>query len=231
MEPKRFRRAAALALVCLLLGATAVFADTVPADGDSVTPGNQGLVSLGEYAPGAIVTANVDFTLTCRGHRPRRRGQRHHDPALELQRAPQWHRLGDHHDDRSGARELDRRRLRLPLPGADTARQRPQRRHHAHADDARPGLHLHGHVRPRRRQRHDRHHGDHLRGRRRRPEHPAGPIPPGTDRGRGGERRRHGGDVHAPPRSMPRTIPSRPPSARRRRARSSRSARRRSPAP
>ena len=68
MERKRFLRAAALALVCLFLGATAVFADTVPADGDAVTPGNQSFVSLdGEYAPGAIVTANVDFMLSCLG--------------------------------------------------------------------------------------------------------------------------------------------------------------------
>ena len=45
-----------------------MFADTVPADGDAVTPGNQGFVSLeGEYAPGAIVTANVDFMLSCLG--------------------------------------------------------------------------------------------------------------------------------------------------------------------
>jgi hypothetical protein len=65
MEPKTFRRAAALALVCLLIGATAVFADTVPADGDSVTAGNQNFVYLGEHAPGAIVTANVNFALTC----------------------------------------------------------------------------------------------------------------------------------------------------------------------
>ena len=65
MEQKRFRRAAALALVCLLLGATAVFADTVPADGDSVTPGNQNFIYLGEHAPSAIVTTNVDFSLVC----------------------------------------------------------------------------------------------------------------------------------------------------------------------
>ena len=66
MEQKRFRRAAALALVCLLIGATAVFADTVPADGDSLA-GNQNFVPLEDQAPGAIVTKNVDFTLLCGG--------------------------------------------------------------------------------------------------------------------------------------------------------------------
>ena len=65
MEQKRFRRAAALALVCLLIGATAVFADTVPADGDALSAGNQNLVPLGERAPGEIVTTNVDFSLVC----------------------------------------------------------------------------------------------------------------------------------------------------------------------
>ena len=67
MEPKTFRRAAALALVCLLLCATAVFADTIPADGDAVNPGNQGFVYLGEFAPGALTTTKVDFSLTCAG--------------------------------------------------------------------------------------------------------------------------------------------------------------------
>ncbi len=67
VKPKTFRRAVALALACLLISATVVFADTVPADGDSVTPGNQNIVYLGEHAPGAIVTSNVDFTLTCAG--------------------------------------------------------------------------------------------------------------------------------------------------------------------
>ena len=67
MEPKTFRRAAALALVCLLISATSVFADTIPADGDAVDPGNQGFVYLGEFAPGALTTTKVDFSLTCAG--------------------------------------------------------------------------------------------------------------------------------------------------------------------
>ena len=67
MEPKTFRRAAALALVCLLISATSVFADTIPADGDAVDPGNQGFVYLGEFAPGSLTTTKVDFSLTCAG--------------------------------------------------------------------------------------------------------------------------------------------------------------------
>jgi HYR domain-containing protein len=67
MEPRMFRRAAALALVCLLISATSVFADTIPADGDAVEPGNQGFVYLGEFAPGSLTTTKVDFSLTCAG--------------------------------------------------------------------------------------------------------------------------------------------------------------------
>ena len=108
MEPKTFRRAAALALVCLLISVTAVFADTVPADGDSVTPGNQGFVPIdGEYAPGSIVTANVDFKLTCAGFA-------HADEGNVVSIQPSSYSVpldgtvsATHHDDRSGSRELD----------------------------------------------------------------------------------------------------------------------------
>ena len=75
MEPKTFRRATALALVCLLISATAVFADTIPADGDAVDPGNQGFVYLGEFAPGAFTTTKVDFSLTCAGVQHADQGQ------------------------------------------------------------------------------------------------------------------------------------------------------------
>jgi hypothetical protein len=75
MEPRTFRRAAALALVCLLICATAVFADTIPADGDAVDPGNQGFVYLGEFAPGALTTTKVDFSLTCAGLQHADQGQ------------------------------------------------------------------------------------------------------------------------------------------------------------
>jgi hypothetical protein len=67
MGNKKLRRATVLAVVCLLIGATAVFADTIPADGDSVTAGNQNFVYLGAHAPGALVTTNVSFALTCAG--------------------------------------------------------------------------------------------------------------------------------------------------------------------
>jgi hypothetical protein len=67
MRMKTVKRAAALALAFLLIGATAVFADTVPADGDQVEPGNQLLINLGDRAPGEIVTWPVSFSLTCAG--------------------------------------------------------------------------------------------------------------------------------------------------------------------
>ena len=61
------RRAAVLAVACLLATAAVAFADTIPADGDQVTPGRQGFVYLGEYGPGADVTTTVAFSLTCAG--------------------------------------------------------------------------------------------------------------------------------------------------------------------
>ena len=67
MQLKTVKRASALALAFLLIGATAVFADTVPADGDQLEPGNQLLIPLGDRAPGEIVTWPVSFSLTCAG--------------------------------------------------------------------------------------------------------------------------------------------------------------------
>ena len=67
MGQKRFRRATVLALACLLASATVAFADTIPADGDQVAPGEQRLVYLGEYAPGEVVTTSVSFALLCAG--------------------------------------------------------------------------------------------------------------------------------------------------------------------
>jgi hypothetical protein len=42
-------------------------ADTVTADGDTVTLGNQGTVNLGIVSPGATLTPKASFTLTCTG--------------------------------------------------------------------------------------------------------------------------------------------------------------------
>lgn len=61
------RRSGALAMALLLMGAGLAFADGVPADGDSVATGNQGLIDLGERSPGQAVVVNVNFTLTCSG--------------------------------------------------------------------------------------------------------------------------------------------------------------------
>jgi hypothetical protein len=67
MDVRLLRRAAALAVVAFLVSATAVFADTVPADGDSILPGNQALIDLGAMGPGQTVTRSVSFSLVCAG--------------------------------------------------------------------------------------------------------------------------------------------------------------------
>jgi hypothetical protein len=43
------------------------FADTVPADGDAVTVGNQAFVVLPDASPGQVVTWPITFRLTCTG--------------------------------------------------------------------------------------------------------------------------------------------------------------------
>jgi hypothetical protein len=67
MDLRMIRRAAALAIVAFLVSATAVFADTVPADGDSMLPGNQATIDLGAKGPGETVTRSVNFSLVCQG--------------------------------------------------------------------------------------------------------------------------------------------------------------------
>ena len=66
MDLKMIRRASALAILAFALSVTAVFADTIPADGD-VIPGNQGNVDLGSKEPGELVTREVNFSLVCSG--------------------------------------------------------------------------------------------------------------------------------------------------------------------
>lgn len=61
------RRAAALALACLLMSAATAFADTVPADGDDVAMGNQGFIDLETLIAGETVEHSVTFSLTCVG--------------------------------------------------------------------------------------------------------------------------------------------------------------------
>ena len=67
MDLKTARRVTALSVGAFLLSATAVFADTVPADGDSMLPGNQASIDLEAKGPGEIVTRTVSFTLVCGG--------------------------------------------------------------------------------------------------------------------------------------------------------------------
>ena len=67
MDLRLIQRAAALAVVAFLISATAVFADTVPADSDFTLPGNQATIDLGALGPGVTVTRNVSFSLVCAG--------------------------------------------------------------------------------------------------------------------------------------------------------------------
>jgi len=52
MQLRMIRRAGAAAMAVLLVTSAVAFADTVPADGDSVAPGNQSFVDLGKAGPG-----------------------------------------------------------------------------------------------------------------------------------------------------------------------------------
>jgi hypothetical protein len=67
MQPRVLRRAVTTAMAVLLLTAVAAQADTVPADGDAVIPGNQGLIDLGQAGPGQTITWPIRFGLTCSG--------------------------------------------------------------------------------------------------------------------------------------------------------------------
>jgi hypothetical protein len=67
MDLKLIRRAAAFSVVAFLLSATAVFADTVPADGDAILPGNQAAIDLGAAGPGQTITRSISFSLVCAG--------------------------------------------------------------------------------------------------------------------------------------------------------------------
>ena len=67
MERRMIRRALAGAMTVLILTAVAANADTVPADGDAVTIGNQSLIVLPDASPGQVVTWPVTFQLTCAG--------------------------------------------------------------------------------------------------------------------------------------------------------------------
>ena len=67
MQARAIRRAVVAAMTMTILATLAAFADTVPADGDSLTTGNQAFIDLGSASPGQVVTWPVDFRLTCGG--------------------------------------------------------------------------------------------------------------------------------------------------------------------
>jgi hypothetical protein len=67
MQSRVLLRAAVLGLASSLLAAGLAIADTVGADTDTLTPGNQGSIDLGSVAPGSSRTVAVSFTLTCSG--------------------------------------------------------------------------------------------------------------------------------------------------------------------
>ncbi len=64
---RSMRRAVTAAITVLILSSVAALADTVPADGDSVAPGNQTFVVLPDATPGQLVTLPIAFRLTCAG--------------------------------------------------------------------------------------------------------------------------------------------------------------------
>src|ERR1043165_4873540 len=67
MQARAIRRAVVAAVTMTILATLAAFADTVPADGDSLTTGNQSFIDLGSASPGQVLTWPVDFRLTCGG--------------------------------------------------------------------------------------------------------------------------------------------------------------------
>ncbi len=67
MQRRVFRQAAAAALAILLVTAATVSAETVTADGDAVTLGDQTTIDLGTARPGADVPVDVTFRLSCTG--------------------------------------------------------------------------------------------------------------------------------------------------------------------
>ena len=67
MHGRTMRRAIVAATTVLVMATISAYADTVPADGDAVTAGNQTMIDLGSASPGELVTRSVSFRLTCAG--------------------------------------------------------------------------------------------------------------------------------------------------------------------
>ena len=67
MHKRVIRRGVTAAIAAPLMTTVAVFADTVPADGDAVPHDNQSLIDLGKATRGQVITRSVSFNLTCAG--------------------------------------------------------------------------------------------------------------------------------------------------------------------
>ena len=65
MSRRLFRRALTLAIISALATAGVASADNLRSDGDTVTPGAQTFVDLGEVSPSAVIAVPVAFELVC----------------------------------------------------------------------------------------------------------------------------------------------------------------------
>ena len=67
MHRRAFRRAVAATISLLVVASLMAFADTVPADGDAIAPGDQTMIDLGHASPGDVLVVQVTFRLVCGG--------------------------------------------------------------------------------------------------------------------------------------------------------------------
>ncbi len=67
MHERAFRRALALGAASLLLITTGALADTVGPSSDGVTPAIGGIIDLGTVGPGAALSRDVAFVVSCSG--------------------------------------------------------------------------------------------------------------------------------------------------------------------
>ena len=67
MHRRMIRRAAAAALMLLVAATTTTFAESIAADADGITVGDQSTIDLGTVAPGQDVPVDVSFRLDCTG--------------------------------------------------------------------------------------------------------------------------------------------------------------------
>jgi hypothetical protein len=65
MHERAIRRAAILAMAATVLTASAAVADTLPADGDELTPGVQDFLEVGPVVAGGSMTVPIWFDLVC----------------------------------------------------------------------------------------------------------------------------------------------------------------------